>query len=55
MKNSLIIGDGIIGMLSAISLSNIYENVYLVRNSKKKYRESKINRHFSINFFDFGN
>ena len=49
MKNSLIIGDGIIGMLSAISLSNIYENVYLVRNSKKKYRESKINRHFSIN------
>ena len=49
MKNILVIGDGIIGMLSAIVLSKIYKNVYLVSNSKKKHYESKINRFFSIN------
>ena len=49
MKNILIIGDGIIGMLSAIVLSNIYKNVYLVKSSKKKHYASKIDRFFSIN------
>ena len=37
MKNILIIGDGIIGMLSAIVLSSIYKNIYLVKSSKKKH------------------
>ena len=37
MKSILIIGDGIIGMLSAIVLSNIYQNIYLVKSSKKKH------------------
>ncbi len=49
MKNILIIGDGIIGMLAAIVLSNIYKNIYLVKSSKKKYYKSKIDRFFSIN------
>ena len=49
MKNILIVGDGIIGMLSAIVLSNIYKNVYLVKSSKKKHYASKIDRFFSIN------
>jgi len=49
MKNILIVGDGIIGMLSAIVLSNIYKNVYLVKTSKKNLYKSKINRFFSIN------
>ena len=49
MKNTLIVGDGIIGMLSAIVLSNIYKNVYLVKTSKKNLYKSKINRFFSIN------
>jgi|TARA_B110000858_G_scaffold194638_1_gene249417 2-polyprenylphenol 6-hydroxylase len=49
MKNILIIGDGIIGMLSAIVLSAIYQNVYLIRSSKKKYHQTKIDRFFSIN------
>ena len=51
MKNILIVGDGIIGMLSAIVLSNIYKNVYLVKTSKKNLYKSKINRFFSINLF----
>ncbi len=49
MKNILIIGDGIIGMLAAIVLSNIYKNIYLVKSSKKKHYKSKIDRFFSIN------
>ena len=49
MKNILIVGDGIIGMLSAIVLSNIYKNIYLVKSSKKKHYKSKIDRFFSIN------
>ena len=49
MKNILIVGDGIIGMLSAIVLSNIYKNVYLVKTSKKNHYKSKIDRFFSIN------
>ena len=49
MKNILIVGDGIIGMLSAIVLSNIYKNIYLVKSSKKNYYKSKIDRFFSIN------
>ena len=49
MKNTLIIGDGIIGMLSAIVLSRIYKNIYLVKSSKKKHYKSKIDRFFSIN------
>ena len=49
MKNTLIIGDGIIGMLSAIVLSSIYKNIYLVKSSKKKHYTSKIDRFFSIN------
>jgi 2-octaprenylphenol hydroxylase len=49
MKNILIVGDGIIGMLSAIVLSNIYKNVYLVKSSKKNHYKSKIDRFFSIN------
>jgi len=49
MKNILIVGNGIIGMLSAIVLSNIYKNVYLVKSSKKNHYKSKIDRFFSIN------
>ena len=49
MKNILIIGDGIIGMLSAIVLSSIYKNIYLVKSSKKKHYASKVDRFFSIN------
>ena len=49
MKNILIIGDGIIGMLSAIVLSNIYKNIYLVKSTKEKHYETKIDRFFSIN------
>ena len=49
MKSILIIGDGIIGMLSAIVLSNIYQNIYLVKSSKKKDYKPKVDRFFSIN------
>ena len=42
MKNILIIGDGIIGMLSAIALSSIYKNVYIVRRTKRQKYQNKV-------------
>jgi len=49
MKNILIVGDGIIGMLSAIALSSIYKNVYIVRRTKRQKYQNKVERFFSIN------
>ena len=49
MKNILIIGDGIIGMLSAIVLSSIYQNVYLIRRTGRQKYQHKHDRFFSIN------
>ena len=49
MKNILIIGDGIIGMLSAIVLSSIYQNVYLIRRTGRQKYQHKYDRFFSIN------
>lgn len=49
MNNILIIGDGIIGMLSALTLSSKYKNVYLIKTNKKDYHNSNQDRYFSIN------
>ena len=48
MKNIVIYGDGIIGKLTAVVLSDFF-NVYLVINKKPKSLEKKQARYFSIN------
>lgn len=48
MKNIVIYGDGIIGKLTAVALSDFF-NVYLVINKKSKSLENKQARYFSIN------
>ena len=48
MKNIVIYGDGIIGKLTAVVLSDFF-NVYLVTNKKSKSLEKKQARYFSIN------
>ena len=48
MKNIVIYGDGIIGKLTAVVLSDFF-NVYLVINKKHKSFEKKQARYFSIN------
>lgn len=48
MKNIVIYGDGIIGKLTAVVLSEFF-NVYLVINKKFKSLEKKQARYFSIN------
>ena len=48
MKNIVIYGDGIIGKLTAVVLSDFF-NVYLVINKKPKSLEKKQTRYFSIN------
>ena len=48
MKNILVYGDGIIGKLTAIALSN-YFNVYILTNNKSKIANNNQDRYFSIN------
>ncbi len=48
MKNIVIYGDGIIGKLTAVVLSDFF-NVYLVINKKSKSLDKKQARYFSIN------
>lgn len=48
MKNIVIYGDGVIGKLTAVALSDFF-NVYLVINKKSKSLENKQARYFSIN------
>ena len=48
MKNIVIYGDGVIGKLTAVALSDFF-NVYLVINKKSKSLEKKQARYFSIN------
>jgi 2-octaprenylphenol hydroxylase len=48
MKNIVIYGDGIIGKLTAVVLSDFF-NVYLIINKKSKSLDKKQARYFSIN------
>ena len=49
MKKVLIIGDGIVGMLAALSLSAQNNEIYLVKNKLDKASKTNFDRFFSIN------
>ena len=49
MKKILIVGDGIIGMLTALSLSANNNEVYLIKNKLEKRKKTTLDRFFSIN------
>ena len=48
MKNVVVYGDGIIGKLTAIALSD-YFNVYVISSNESKTANNKQDRYFSIN------
>ena len=48
MKNVVVYGDGIIGKLTAIALSD-YFNVYIISSSESKTANNNQDRYFSIN------
>ena len=49
MKKILIIGDGIVGMLTALSLSTQNNEIYLIKNKLGKTPKTNFDRFFSIN------
>ena len=49
MKNIVIYGDGIIGKLTAVVLSDFF-NVYLVINKKSKSLDKELKK-YSLRFF----
>ena len=48
MKNVVVYGDGIIGKLTAIALSDYY-NVYIISSNESKTANNNQDRFFSIN------
>ena len=49
MKKTLIVGDGIVGMLAALSLSAYNHEVYLVNSKLDKSSKKSFDRFFSVN------
>lgn len=49
MKNIAILGDSLIGLLSALVLSKNKNNIYIFRNTQEDSERENIERYFSIN------
>ena len=49
MKNIAILGDSLIGLLSALVLSKNENNIYIFRNTQEDFKRENIERYFSIN------
>ena len=49
MKNIAILGDSLIGLLSALILSKNKNNIYIFRNAQEDSERENIERYFSIN------
>ena len=49
MKNIAILGDSLIGLLSALILSKNKNNIYIFRNTQEDSERENIERYFSIN------
>ena len=49
MKKVIVIGDGIVGLLSALTSAKYNHDVTLINIGKQTNKESKIERYFSIN------
>ena len=49
MKKVVVIGDGIVGLLSALTSAKYNHDVTLINIGKQANKDSKIERYFSIN------
>ena len=49
MKNIAVLGDSLIGLLSALVLSKNKNNIYIFRNTQEDSERENIERYFSIN------